>query len=387
MENYPNLKIIYDRRQVSNKNKEGTVEIEIYFQSKRKWISTGVKILPSYWNPSRKRIEKRSDSVELNDRINNLYVQIEKFIHKLIITETPFSWLLMNQFLSNKKEEDSFIKFVSHLIDTRNDISEGTRRNHRKFYKALLEFGLIKNFQDLTKLNVINYDDWLHTRKTILQSTVACYHKYLKIYVNEALRRELITKNPYDGIKIEKGKSTKRKFLTQEEIRKICSVNLKTSSLIKVRDLFIFQIFTGLAYADLKRFDFKNVIERNGRYLLLDQRQKTGEDYYIVFLPPAVKILKDYNYQLPLMSLEQYNMRLKIVGDAAGIDKSLTSHMGRHTYATQCLNSGISIEVLAKMMGHADIRTTQIYAKLVNPTIEAAYSHLEKIIMEDIKND
>lgn len=78
------------------------------------------------------------------------------------------------------------------------------------------------------------------------------------------------------------------------------------------------------------------------------------------------------------MSNQQYNLRLKVIAEAVGIKKNLTSHMGRHTYATMCLNAGIPIEVLAKMLGHTDIKTTQIYAKLVNKTIENAYDVLEK---------
>ena len=109
-----------------------------------------------------------------------------------------------------------------------------------------------------------------------------------------------------------------------------------------------------------------------------DVRQKTGEEFYIVLLPKAIHILKRYDYRLPLISNQQYNMRLKIVADAAALDKQLTSHMGRHTYATICLNSGIKIEVLAKMMGHSDIKTTQIYARMINTTVENAYDVLEE---------
>ena len=207
------------------------------------------------------------------------------------------------------------------------------------------------------------------------------------MYINEAIRRDLLTRNPYIGIKIDGGKSSKRRFLTTEEISKIKKANLPTPSIEKVRDLFMFRIYTGLAYSDMKRFDFRNTIERNGKHVILDQRQKTKGDYYIVLLPTAMRILKKYSYKLPVMSLTQYNMRLKIIADAAGIDKSQTSHMSRHTYATMSLNAGVSFEIIAKMMGHTDVRTTQIYGKLVDKSIESAYEHLESVLDRKMSDD
>lgn len=132
----------------------------------------------------------------------------------------------------------------------------------------------------------------------------------------------------------------------------------------------------GLAYADFSKFDFRDIIERNGKFVLNDVRQKTGEEFYILIMPRAMEILKKYGNRLPVMSNQQYNMRLKVVADAAGIDKKLTSHMGRHTYATLALNNGVKIEVLARMLGHADIKTTQVYARLIDTTVEMAYDEL-----------
>ncbi len=360
---YPTTKIIFDRRKVSGAGKEGSVELEIYHDRKRKWISTGVKVLPRNWN-DRKRVVGRIDSVDLNLRIENVENIVVSFIRKLMIAKKPFTWSEFESEMTNKREEDSFIRFVASRVENRKDISEGTRKNHKKFYKALLEFNKVRNFSDITKPNIVLYDEWLRGRKTYTQATIATYHKFMKVYVNEAIRKELIQFNPYDGMKIDRGKSKLRKSLTPEELEDIENVELPTLSLKKARDLFLFQCYTGLAYADLSKFDFNTVMERNGKHVVHDVRQKTGEEFYIVLLPKAIHILKRYDYRLPLISNQQYNMRLKIVADAAALDKQLTSHMGRHTYATICLNSGIKIEVLAKMMGHSDIKTTQVFYTL-----------------------
>ena len=94
-------------------------------------------------------------------------------------------------------------------------------------------------------------------------------------------------------------------------------------------------------------------------------------------MAPAVDILRKYDFKLPMMSNAQYNLRLKVLADYAGIDKVLTSHMGRHTFAVLCLNNGVGIETLAKMMGHTDIKTTQIYAKVLDEQVEQAFDDLE----------
>lgn len=373
---YPVVRIVFDRRKTAAQNRAGAVELEIYFQKKRKWMSTGVRVLPRNWHPD-KRVVGRVDSVDLNMRIGSLEGAVTLYIRKLMAENKPFSWAAFETAVRHGRQGDSFISFVESEVSERKDISEGTRKNHRKFLKALKEFGAVRDFNDLTKQNIMAYDRWLHGRKNYTQSTIASYHKFMKVYVNEAIRKEQTSVNPYDGIKVDRGKSAIRKFLTPDELGRIENANLDTPSLRKTRDVFIFQCHTGLAYADLCKFDFGKVILRNGRHVLHDTRHKTGEEFYIVLLPKALEVLQRYGGRLPLMSNQQYNMRLKIVADAAGVEKRLTSHMGRHTYATMCLNSGIKIEVLAKMMGHTDIKTTQIYARLVNSTIEDAYSVLE----------
>lgn len=374
-EQYPTVKTIFMRRKNLGKNKLSTVEIEVKFEGKRRWFSTGVRVLPKNWN-EKKKVVGLPDAIDLNMKIETLEKLISNYIRKQVVDEKPFTWSGLDMAIKLKKTGVSFISFVESRIATRKDIKESTRRTQKKLVPALKEFGIINSFSDLTKSNVLRFDDWLHSRNC-RQSTIASYHKFLKIYINDAIRQELLNTNPYVGIKIDRGKPSIRKYLTQDEVYLINNCKVP-ESLEKVRDIFLFQCYTGLSYSDLKQFDFTKVIDRGNRLVLHDVRQKTEEDYYIVLLPLAIEVLKKYDYKLPVISNEQYNMRLKIVAEYAGIKKNLTSHMGRHTFATLSLNSGIKIEVLAQMMGHSDIKTTQIYAKMVNGTVEEAYGVLEK---------
>lgn len=137
--------------------------------------------------------------------------------------------------------------------------------------------------------------------------------------------------------------------------------------------------YTGLAYADLAKFDFvKGVENRNGKYVIADRRKKTNEDYFIVLLSPAVRLLKKYDYKLPIISNQQYNIMLKVMAQYADINKNITTHVARHTFAVFALNNGVPIEVVAKMLGHSNIRTTQLYAKVLNSEVEKGFDLLER---------
>ena len=129
---------------------------------------------------------------------------------------------------------------------------------------SLKRFNQIVYFTDLTKGNIQAYDRWPHGHQYV-QSTIHSYHKFLKIYINDAIQSEIIGSNPYDGIKIERGKSGVRRYLTPEEVQKIETAEIKNERAIKARDLFLFQCYTGFAYAELAKFDFTKVVERNGK--------------------------------------------------------------------------------------------------------------------------
>lgn len=140
-------------------------------------------------------------------------------------------------------------------------------------------------------------------------------------------------------------------------------------------------LYTGISYADLAKFNFKRDVQKRGnKYVILDIRLKTEENYFIVLLSPAMEILKKYDYVLPIISNQQYNLRLKIVADYAGLDRNLTVHMSRHTFATMCLNNGVKMENVSKMLGHTNVRTTQQYAKVLNAEVEKDFEMLERIL-------
>ena len=375
---YPTTRILFDRKKKSCDTRNGGIEIEILFERKRKWISTGVSVLPNQWDAV-KWVVNHPDSATLNMRIEAMRRPIADYISLLMVKGEEFTFEGLEAVLAKKKHSGSFLDFVKDRIESRTDIKEVTKKNHKRLQNALEAFKQIQAFDDLTPQKIRLFDEWLH-EQSYVQTTVAAYHKFMKNYIHEAMAAEAISSDPYAGIRIEKGKHKQRKYLTEEELDRIRAFETEDKSIMRARDLFLFQCFTGLAYADMAKFDFENVTERDGKYIIRDTRQKSEEEYYLVILSPALEILKKYNFKLPIISNQKYNAALKAVAAGASIKFNVTSHVGRHTFATYCLNNGVRIETLAAMLGHSNIKTTQIYARMVNKTVESAFDGLESTL-------
>ena len=374
---YPTLRFVFDRKKVATKEKKGLVQIEVCSERKRKWIGTGVKVYADQWDDKRK-VTARPDSLDLNMKLDLMMSNILEYVNSLIRRKVPFDFESLDVFLKNSSESDSFIDFIVRRTDERKDRAEGTIKHYRTLVKVLEDFGRINYFHDLTRSNITMFDDYLRS-KGIKDTTVYGYHKNMKAYINEAIRFGIISENPYVGLKINRGKSDKRKYLTYEEMRRMERCRITDPSVNRVRDLFLFQCYTGLAYSDLYKFDFASDVERRGnKFIIADRRVKTNEDYFIVLLSPAMEILRKYDFDLPVISNQKYNDYLKVAASFAKIDKNLTTHCARHTFAVFALNNGVPMEVVSKMLGHTNIKTTQIYAKALNTEVEKGFDVLER---------
>lgn len=368
--NYPTTRIVFDRKHVSSNTKEGLVQLEVLFKGVRRYFSTGVKVTKNRWSRSGK-VTGCMDMIVMNRRIDEMKRMVDKYIVGLMENEEPFDFDRFKAWMVASDEQGiGFVDWVEKRIAERNDIRKSTKRNHMKLVALLRKVGNIRTFADVTKKNVLKMDTYLHSTG-IRQTTIASYHKFMKTYVHDAMSSGLIEKDPYIGVKIDIGKSVWGRFLTVDEVDAIEKTEMPTESLKRVKDLFLFQCYTGLAYADLMRFDMSKAVKGEKYYLVTDDRKKTGEGYTVVLMEKAMDILKKYDYKLPKMTCEQYNMRLKIMADACGIEKPIASHFGRRTCGMLLLNYGFPIEIVSKVLGHSNIKTTQqAYAKILDRTVE-----------------
>lgn len=372
---YPTVRFVFDRKHTASKTTKGTVQIEILFERKRKWISTGVRLYSDQWSEKNK-VKNTVQSIDLNERLDAQIQNINEFINSLIKNKEPFNFEKLEHFLKYSQQKESFLDFIKRRVSERTDLRKGTLNTHATLINSLEEFGRIVYFSDITTANIMYYDDFLH-KKYNKQTTVHGYHKRLKRYINEAIKYELLKDNPYNRLKFDRGKSEGIKYLTIDQIKQIQNLEITSESISKVRDLFVFQCFTGLSYADLSKLDFCGVIKKGSKFFIRDIRIKTEEEYFLMLLKPAMEILRKYDFKLPIISNYQYNLRLKVVQEIARIKQSLHSHMARHSFAVMALNMGVSIENLAKMMGHTDIKTTQIYAKVLNKSVQEEFEKMD----------
>ncbi len=372
---YPTIRLVFDRKKVATTEKKGLIQIEVLFQGKRKFISTGVKVFAGQFKND--QVLHRSDAIELNNQIAMLVTTIREWITELYKNKESFSFEKMNTLFTFTSNPHSFLSFVEERIQKRK-IQNSTKKQHEVMLNALKEFGTIQTFSDLIPKNIKLFDDYIKSKVTT-QSSVYSYHKRLKTYINEAIQLEIIKSNPYHSFQTPRGDHSHRKYLEKEELSRIEKLDLdQKKTLCKVRDCFVFCCYTGLAYSDLSKFSWKeDVIQKEGKYFIEDVRQKTGTRYKIQILSPAFRILEKYDFCLPVYSNQKMNEYLKVIADIAHIKKNLTSHCARHTFATWALSQGVRIETVSKMLAHKDIQTTQIYAKILQQEVEDGFDLLE----------
>ena len=205
---YPTTRFVFDRKHVATKEKKGLVQLEVLYLRKRKWISTGVKVYSDQWS-ERNYIVRAMDSIALNDRLIGFKSKVDDWINTLINEDKPFTWEGLDEMLASvdaAKEQETFIQYIERRIEERNDILESTKKNHRKLISSLEKFGKIISFKDLTKSNVADYYNYLQgimiedadgSARGMRQQTIHSYMKFLKIYINDAIRRDIIKDNPW----------------------------------------------------------------------------------------------------------------------------------------------------------------------------------------------
>ena len=243
----------------------------------------------------------------------------------------------------------------------------------------------------LTQLNhefVTNLEHYFKTVKSCNHNTTSKYIKNLKKVVNLAIKNDWLGKDPFKNFAATI-KPVKREYLTDEELHKIENKKIEVSRLAQVRDIFIFSCYTGLAYIDVFKLTKDNIVRGvDGERWIFTQREKTSSKSNIPLLPKALEIIEKYredptcinsNKILPILSNQKMNAYLKEIATLAEINKTLTFHLARHTFATTVtLTNGVPIESVSEMLGHKSIRTTQIYAKVIDKKVSEDMSALKK---------
>lgn len=379
----PKVRAVFDRKKKASATTTGVVEIEVIFnRTQRKTLSSGIELYSNQWEDG--LIVRHAESKKLNRKITDLIKNYEGIARSVIQDGKEVTYQTFSAALERKsgKFGTDFIEFCYYVMDRRG-LRASTLRAHRYTLETLRESRIIRTFDDLTPDNIKRFDLWLRRQDPDReQPTIYNYHKRLRPYINEAVALGIIEESPYVKFKAERGKNKPKNALNEEELSAVRSLDFTDKSLSKARDLFIFCCYTGLAYADMDVFDFsKDVVMVHGHYYIDKQRVKTGTKFYTPILPPAMAILEKYDYQLPRITQQAYNRLLKCIGSLIKTKKSLSSHIARYTFATTVLlGNEVPIESVSKMMGHTSIQITQMYAKILNSSIEKQAERLSSIL-------
>lgn len=246
---------------------------------------------------------------------------------------------------------------------------------------------------DYTFLN--DFEFYLRTEKSCGNNSAVKYIMNFGKIIRSCLAKGWIDKDPYLNYD-STFNEVDRVFLNEEEIEKLFKKDFKNERLSQVRYIFLFSCFTGLAYIDTQKLTHDNInVGLDGNKWIFTKRQKTKTTSNIPLLYQAEQIIEKYKNHpvclnkgtlLPVLSNQKMNAYLKEIADLCEINKELTYHIARHTFATTVtLSNGVSIESVSKMLGHKNIRTTQHYAKILDKKVSEDMSALKTVLQQKEK--
>ncbi len=356
----------------SKKNKDGTapIEISLVINGKRCYVQLPRKEAPATF---KREINSKKDN-DLKDYLRSVRVRLNEietaFLRdgQALTAESLRHYFKTVGFVIYTVGElfDDFMRILAKRVNV--DLKPKTYRKYEiardKFYKILPPTEPVTS---ITHAVIMDYQASMNQYLDYVTTNGYCQR--VKTVVQFGIDNGRLKVNPFSGIKLRKGEKSVQ-FLTEEEVGKIRTTDFHNESLNRIRDLFVFQAASGLSYTDMAKLKPEDVQRApNGQYYIHDKRNKTGVYYTAVILDEGVEVLKRYNFRLPIISNHKVNTYLKAIRDICGIDKPIFSHVARHTYATRCLNRGIRLEVVAKLLGHSTTKITQHYAKLLQKSI------------------
>ena len=370
------LKLVWDRHHRADErtDKTGSIELRISLDGKHKYISTGISVQKKWWDDKNQIVVGILEATEYNVVLSQIKADATKVLLQMR-EEGLIDLSAIGDRMKVCSHNMTFLEFIELRIkEEERTIPFNTLKGHKSFLRRMKVWGKIRFFADINAAKIKKMEEWLK-EQNFSEETIYGYHKHLRKFTNDAMAEGFIKENPYTAkaIKLHHGPARVHAYVTEEELKKIVTVELKTDRLRKVRDLFVFQAYTGMAYVDIMSFDFTEVKKQNGVLVLDGRRHKTGVPYHFVILNEAKKILKEYDYKLPKLSNQKYNDALKTLAEKCEIDKPISSHWARRTAGMIMLNNGVPIGIVSRILGHASTRTTeQAYAYLLDKTIDDA---------------
>ena len=371
-----------------NKNGLAPITATITLNGERASFSTGKSVRPEEWEASKQRVKGTSDTAK---SINETLLQIRNKIYRKEAELMERGYIINASILRdacldkiNALQSKTLCQIFDEYLAGQSDavgisISTDTFYNYSRTLVLLKEYMRQKfdradiALQELNYSFIEGFNTFLRKKYSQRKNTAVKYLRCLKRVVNIAIANRYLKFDPFLNFKVQR-EVVDKVFLTEEELRRIINKDFAIKRLERVRDIFIFCCFTGLSYSDVKTLD-RNHFETDeaGRIWIKKHRVKTGVLFRVPLLPIPKLILEKYKggeKLLPVIDLSSTDAYLKEIADLCGIDKRISFHTARFTFATTVtITNRISLEVVSKMMGHTNTRMTSHYAKIVDKYI------------------
>ena len=383
----------YINRAKEKKNGECPVLLRININGERVVLQTKRFLKSEDWDPNRYQMKGRSTEARVfNEYLEAIRMKAHKKYNELLSYNDDVSPQMLRDAIlgvNSAKTRQIIDIWEGHVSDLKKLIGkENSYATYQKYNTAKNHFQtfLKKNYkQDDISIKAVDYQMiqqysiYLKTEKGCSFNTATKFLQNLKTIISISIRSGWLVKDPFNGISLTL-KEVDRPYLTIEEIQRLIKFNSPFERLNRVRDFFIFSCYTGLAYIDVKELK-RSEIEGNEAtgYWIRTRRKKTGGRANIPLLKIPMSIINNYcrldlldanDPILPILSNQKTNAYLKELADLCKIQKQLSYHVARHTFATTItMMNGVPIETVSKMLGHKNIHTTQHYARIVDKKV------------------
>jgi site-specific recombinase XerD len=347
---------------------------------------------PERWNSRAGRANGTKEEIKiLNAYLDSLQAQVYETYRNLMDQQEPVTVERIKSLLTGStKPGKMLLEVFQHHNDqlaqlVGREFAAGTLERYKISLQHTQHFIKWK-YQvpdlDIQKLNyefISEYAFWLKSVRHCSDNTTMKYLANFKKIVLICVKNGWLPKDPFTGFKLAR-KEVDRSFLTEAELQEMAAKQFPTERLNFVRDIFLFSCFTGLAYADVKKLKRSEIRKGvDGEKWIFTKRQKTDTPSRIPLLPMAQEITNRYQNHppcvnadklLPVLSNQKMNAYLKEIADTCGINKNLSFHIARHTFATTVtLSNGVPLETVSKMLGHKSLKQTQHYAKILDKKV------------------
>ena len=386
------------RRNHVNKDGKCSIVIRITVNGEYERVNSTLSIEPDLWDSaSAKAIGRSTKILTFNKRIEEIRYTIQDHYYHLLNTHGYVTAeMVKNAFMGVTAKADSLMPLYEEFLDETKKLvginrSDKTYQKYERCRRRVQEFLKTKyNLSDLPLSELkpkflSDFEVFLATTYKCAPNTIYKFLQLFRMVLLKAQKDGIVFPDPYLNYKMKQEK-VDRGYLSEEEVLSIAKKDISIKRLDQVRDVFIFACYTGLAYADIATLRSDNIRKMfDGKLWIVTHRQKTKTNVNVPLLPAAEKILRKYEGAflngelLPVLSNQKTNAYLKEIADLCGIEKNLTFHLARHTFATtMTLGKGVPIESVSKMLGHTNIQTTQIYARITNEKISHDMENLAK---------